>query len=140
MVDGNGTYSSCMKAAAQVVQEFVKRFVAAWPGGDAASVAELFSDTAIYHNGPLDPVHGRQAIEAVLTDFMAMGGNVTVDMVNLLADERVVMTERIDHFTIDDRRISLPVMGIFEIENDRIVAWRDYFDLNQFTALLSADN
>jgi limonene-1,2-epoxide hydrolase len=127
-----------METATQVVQDFVDRFVAAWPTGDAATVAALFSDDASYHNGPLDPVHGRDAIQATVSGFMAMGGNVTVETVNLLADERTVMTERIDHFTIDDRTISLSVMGIFEIEDGRIVAWRDYFDLNQFTSMLAA--
>jgi limonene-1,2-epoxide hydrolase len=120
--------------------DFVDRFVAAWPTGDAAAVATLFSVNASYHNGPLDAVHGRDAIQTTLSGFMAMGGNVAIDMVNLLADERIVMTERIDHFTIDDRRISLPVMGIFEIDDGRIVAWLDYFDLNQFTSLLTVRN
>jgi limonene-1,2-epoxide hydrolase len=133
-----GSYSSCMETAAEVVQEFVDRFVAAWPTGDATTVAALFSEDASYHNGPLDPVYGRDAIQATLSGFMAMGGSVTVDMVHVLADDRVVMTERIDHFMLDDRTISLPVMGIFGIQDRRIIAWRDYFDLNQFAAALAS--
>jgi limonene-1,2-epoxide hydrolase len=99
----------------------------------------LFSESASYHNGPIDPVHGREAIGATLAEFMAMGGEVTVDMTHLLADETIVMTERIDHYTIDGRTTSLPVMGIFEIDNGQIAAWRDYFDLNRFMAILATD-
>jgi limonene-1,2-epoxide hydrolase len=33
---------------------------------------------------------------------------------------------------------SLPVMGIFEVHAGKITAWRDYFDMAQFTALLAA--
>ena len=32
----------------------------------------------------------------------------------------------------DCRNISIPVMGTFEIENNKIKKWRDYFDLETF--------
>ena len=45
------------------------------------------------------------------------------------------MTERIDYFTGDDgSTISLPIMGVIEIHGGLIAAWRDYFDLGQFTS------
>jgi limonene-1,2-epoxide hydrolase len=121
----------------QVIEEFVAAFVAAWPIGDAARVAALFSEDASYQNGPLPAVRGRAAIQAVLAQFMAMGGAVTVDMPYLLADDRVVMTERVDHFVMGDKTLSLPVMGIFEVADGKITAWRDYFDLSQFSSLLN---
>ena len=126
-----------MTAPAEVVREFVNAFVSAWPAGDAAQVAAFFAEDASYHNGPLAPVHGRDAIEAALAEFMAMGGEVAVDMLHLLAGDRVVLTERVDHFITGGRTFSLPVMGAFEIDDGRILAWRDYFDLAQFSALFS---
>lgn len=97
-----------MTTPAEVVQLFVETFVAAWPVGDAGSIASLFSEDASYHNGPLPPVHGRSAIEATLSEFMAMGGSVAVDMVHVLADETSVMTERVDHFVVEGTTFSLP--------------------------------
>jgi limonene-1,2-epoxide hydrolase len=123
-----------MATSTEVVQRFVEAFVSAWPAADAARVAALFTEDASYHNGPLEPVHGRRAIETTLAEFMAMGGEVAVDMVHLLAGEHVVMTERIDHFVIGGKTFSLPVMGVFEIDNGQIRAWRDYFDLAQSTS------
>ena len=32
-----------------------------------------------------------------------------------------------------DRTVSLPVMGVFELADGKITAWRDYFDMAQFT-------
>jgi limonene-1,2-epoxide hydrolase len=58
-------------------------------------------------------------------------------MIHLVSDERIVMTERVDRFVIDGEPFSLPVMGIFEIVDDKISAWRDYFDLQQFTRRLA---
>jgi limonene-1,2-epoxide hydrolase len=123
----------------EVVQDFVEAFVASWPTGDAARVAALFAPDASYHNGPLDPIHGRDAIQGTPAEFMATGGEVAVDMLHLVASDDVVMTERIDHFVINGETYSLPVMGIFEIDDGQIRAWRDYFDLGQFRSLFSGD-
>jgi limonene-1,2-epoxide hydrolase len=43
------------------------------------------------------------------------------------------MTERVDVFMLPGRSFELPVMGTFEISDGKIKAWRDYFDINQFT-------
>ena len=82
-------------------------------------------------------MHGREAIERTFADFMAMGGRVDVDIHHLLVDGPVVMTERVDHFVKDGKTASLPVMGVFELEDGRIRAWRDYFDMNQFTSQMA---
>ena len=44
------------------------------------------------------------------------------------------MTERVDVFKLPQKSFELPVMGIFEIVDGKIKAWRDYFDMGQFTA------
>jgi limonene-1,2-epoxide hydrolase len=45
----------------------------------------------------------------------------------------MVLTERIDSFTLaDGRRISVPLMGSFKIKDGQITEWRDYFDLATF--------
>lgn len=124
-----------MATSSEVVQRFVDAFVAAWPTGDATPMAALFAEDASYRNGPHEPVHGRDAIAATLAGFMAMGGEVAVELIHVLADDHVVMTERIDHFVIHGKTYSLPVMGVFEVDNGQIRAWRDYFDLAQFTSL-----
>ena len=54
-------------------------------------------------------------------------------MTNIASDGPVVMTERVDVFKLPDKSIALPVMGTFEVRDDKIAAWRDYFDMNQFT-------
>ena len=112
-------------------------FIAAWETGDTAAVGVFFAEDAEYHNGPIEPVMGREAIETTLASFMAMGGRVDVDIVHALADESIVMTERIDHFIRPEGTVSLPVMGIFEVREGSIMAWRDYFDLNQFASAVA---
>ena len=57
-------------------------------------------------------------------------------VINIAANGPIVMTERVDAFTVSDRSFELQVMGTFELADDRINAWRDYFDVNQFTSRL----
>ena len=65
----------------------------------------------------------------------AMGGDAeTVDMrVDNLAVASIgarVLTERVDHIIGPDGNpsMSFRVMGIFETQDGKITAWRDYFD------------
>ena len=37
-----------------------------------------------------------------------------------------------------DKRIALPVMGTFELDNGKIARWRDYFDLRDFENQMAA--
>jgi limonene-1,2-epoxide hydrolase len=119
---------------ATVVKAFIDELIDAWPRGDAAGPANYFTEDAVYHNGPLDPAVGRQAIRETFAQLMAMGGTVNVELRHFLSDDRVVMTERVDHFVTEVRSIALSVMGICEIRDGRIAAWRDYFDLTQLNS------
>ncbi|MFL6239805.1 MAG: limonene-1,2-epoxide hydrolase family protein [Actinomycetes bacterium] len=125
-----------MPSALDVVTEFIAAFVAAWPQRDAASLRRFFRDDAVYCNGPLPPVEGGDSIIETITEFMQMGGDVDVDLVHVLSDGLIVMTERIDRFRKDGATASMPMMGILEVRDGAIAAWRDYFDLAQFTTQL----
>lgn len=120
------------------IAAFVDTFVAAWPSADASPLSDFFTEDAVYCNGPLEPVIGRVAILATLESFMELAGSVSVDVVHAIADGHLVMTERVDYFESDDRSVALPVLGVFELNGGRIVAWRDYFDLAKFTSQMEA--
>jgi limonene-1,2-epoxide hydrolase len=44
------------------------------------------------------------------------------------------MTDRVDAVKLANKSFELPVMGTFKVSDGKINAWRDYFDLNQFTS------
>src|SRR5438105_2976413 len=125
--------------------EVVRRFCAAWGSNMAtADLAAFFTDDAVYHNIPFAPVIGRDAIGKNIGSFIRPGkaaapGIVPVEsidfrIINIAANGPVVMTERVDVFTLPDKSFELPVMGTFEVRDGKIKAWRDYFDVNQFTS------
>ena len=114
--------------------EVVRHFCEQVSEGNAEQCASFFSDDAVYHNIPLDPILGRDNIRDTIAMFLGMADKVWFETLHIVADGPLVMTERIDHFPKDGRDIALPVMGAFEVNGDgKITAWRDYFDMNQFT-------
>jgi limonene-1,2-epoxide hydrolase len=119
--------------------EVVRRFCAAWSDNlGAAELAAFFTDDAVYHNIPLAPVIGREAIANNIASFIRPGPpgieGIQFRLINIAANGPVVMTERVDVFKLPDKSFELPVVGIFEIRNGKISAWRDYFDMHQFTS------
>jgi limonene-1,2-epoxide hydrolase len=119
--------------------EVVRRFCAAWSENlGAAELAAFFTDDAVYHNIPMAPITGREAIANNIASFIRPGapGIESIDfrVINIAANGPVVMTERVDVFKLPNKSFQLQVMGTFEVSNDKIKAWRDYFDQSQFTS------
>ena len=117
--------------------ELVRRFCDEWSGGDLDAIVAYFTDDATYHNIPVDPVTGRDAIRETIAGFTAGVDKVEFRVHNIVADGNVVLTERTDVFVTAAKTIELPVMGTFEVAGGQIAAWRDYFDLNQFMSQLT---
>jgi limonene-1,2-epoxide hydrolase len=118
--------------------EVVRRFCAAWSEGSLDDVMGCFAPDAIYHNIPVAPVQGVDAIRATIEGFSAGVEHVEFRLDAIAGDGGTVLTERLDVFTFPGgHTIELPVMGTFEVDADgRITAWRDYFDLQQFLGQL----
>ena len=119
--------------------EVVRRFCAAWTNDTGADeLAAFFTEDAVYHNIPVEPVHGRENIADTISSFIRPGPpgieGIEFRVINIAANGPVVMTERVDAFRLPDKSFELPVMGAFEVTDGKISAWRDYFDMNQFTS------
>jgi limonene-1,2-epoxide hydrolase len=118
-------------------EALVLRFCAAWSAGDLDALMGYFADDAVYHNIPVAPVQGLDDIRNTIAGFTAGVDRLEFEVTHVASNGNVVLTERVDHFHVGDRTISLPVMGTFEVDGGRIKAWRDYFDLNQFMSQLA---
>jgi limonene-1,2-epoxide hydrolase len=124
--------------SAEDAERVVRAFCDLFDGRDAEALRPWFTDDVVYHNIPLDPAVGIDATIAFIDTFFAMCESMTIETVHLATSGNVVLTERIDTFTIGDVVAPLPVMGTFEVRDGKISAWRDYFDLAQVTAMFTA--
>ena len=112
--------------------ETVTAFCEAWSRLDLDELLGYLADDAVYHNIPVDPVVGHEAIRALIEGFTAGIDRVEFETVHAVEAGDVVLTERVDRFYAPGKVVTLPVMGTFEVRDGKIVAWRDYFDLNQY--------
>ena len=115
-----------------VVTEFCK----AWESVDIDALMAFFADDAVYHNIPIAPVQGKDAIRTTIEGFVGGVEKIVFEVTAIAASGNTVLTERVDSFVRPEKTIALPVMGTFEIADGKIAAWRDYFDLNQFMSQL----
>jgi len=111
----------------------VTQFCKAWVRMDADELSEYFTEDGVYHNIPMQPAVGKAAVHQMLAGMGSMISAIRFEVHHQVATGGVVMNERTDHITMGEREIALPVVGVFEIDNGRIKAWRDYFDMAQFS-------
>ncbi len=115
----------------------VEAFIAAWNRMDFEAIIAALDENVRYHNIPMDPVHGREAVRAYLRGAWRFE-EVDWQLVHIAADGDVVLTERVDNFVINGKGVSLPIMGAFHVRDGLIVEWRDYFDLAGYRAQIDA--
>lgn len=114
--------------------DIITDFCNTWASKDIDALMDFFSEDAVYHNIPIDPPSvGKQQIRAVIEMFTAAPQAIEFT-INHQAETAagLVLNERTDTFQIGDTTITLRVMGVFELKQGKISAWRDYFDMQQY--------
>ncbi len=107
-------------------------------GADVDTIVGYFTEDAVYHNIPVDPVTGHDGIRAMMAMFTTGPERIEFRVSHIVADGDLVMTERVDVFAFANFTVELPVMGTFELRDGKIATWRDYFDLNQYMTQMQA--
>ena len=118
--------------------DLVRRFCETFAGRDTDALLEFFTEDAVYHNIPMQPVQGKAAIRPVLEMFLKPAEKVAFEILTIAEAGDVVLTERIDRFVIGGKSVDLPLCGVFEVNDGKIAAWRDYFDMATWTRQTTA--
>jgi len=119
-----------MPGNSQIVDGFMK----AWRGLDLDAIMEHFTEDAAYTNVPMGPPNvGKADIRAFIEGFLGSAKEINFIVHHQLEGAGgIVMNERTDVLVMGDKRVELPVMGVFEFRDGKISAWRDYFDMGAF--------
>ncbi|ORI21785.1 epoxide hydrolase [Rhodococcus sp. 1168] len=97
---------------------------------DVDHAAALLDDAIVWHNVGFPKVRGIARVRKALA-VMAKpnyGFDVTSHNIAATPDGDVVLTERTDVLIWRRLRVEFWVYGTFELRDDRILVWRDYFD------------
>ena len=91
-----------------------------------------FTSKTIWENVGLVATTGVDQALAIIDKFQLSAGitHFGVDMLSIAVEGDRVLTERVDRLlnSKGDPVVTLRVMGIFELADGKITAWRDYFD------------
>lgn len=120
-----------------VNENFVRLFITSWSRMDAEELSKFFLEDGVYHNMPMQPAKGRDAIRALIKSFAKAWVSTDWEIVSLISHGEMVVAERIDHTVMGDKRVDLPCCGVFQIKQGRIAIWRDYFDMATYAKALA---
>lgn len=120
-----------MASAGEIVSAFVGEFDAVHP--DPRVLVKYFTDDAVYHNMPMEPAVGIDAVREALVGVSQLSHSGW-ETVHQAVNGDVVLNERVDRFELDGKAVEVLVCGVFEIRDGKIAAWRDYFDLASMRA------
>jgi len=121
-------------AAESTPTQIVTRFIDLWEQEDGfpRAVADYFTPTTVWENHGLLITTGPEEALGFYRQFGEQTGmkGMKIDTLAIAGNGSKVLTERIDWILDGKGRavMRVPVMGIFEVENGKITAWRDYFD------------
>ena len=115
--------------AEKVVNDFCKAF----SRRNLEEIMGYFTDDAVYHNMPMEPAKGKDAIRNVINQFLPMAQSLEFKIFKTASNGNIVFNERVDIFALQNNKmVELPVAGVFEVKGGKITLWRDYFDMQSY--------
>ncbi|WP_296596330.1 SgcJ/EcaC family oxidoreductase [Phenylobacterium sp.] len=119
----------------------VKEMIAAWKAADWKKVGDLFAEDGVLHSMMIEPVKGR---EAIYQRIAALGkgapGGVVLDVSHMGVIDGLVFIERVDRFTYNGKPGAVPVVGILDVQDGKVKAWREYYDRAQLLKEMGASD
>ncbi len=120
-------------------EQVVRGFLTALKRSDVSELVSFFSADAVWTDGPRGTYRGVDAIRTEIESQVQLVPSLTVEVRNLVANDGLVMVERVDTFETQGKSFDLDVVGVFEIDGDgKITRLRDYYDLNSLMDRVAA--
>ena len=112
------------QANISVVNEFCAAFVA--PIDWDRITSHLTADCKYRATQTTPVAEGHQAIRDLLSGFVESATSVEFELVDTWARGPVVVNDRVDRFTLPDRELDIPVVGVFHLIDGTIAEWTDF--------------
>ena len=104
---------------------------------DADAAIELVTDDFVFEHVPMPEstiVRGKEQLRERIAGAISAAERVDWKILHQVEGEDVVMNERVDDFAFPEgmfaqTHTSTRVVGVFELRDGKIAAWRDYYDL-----------
>src|ERR1700712_3285973 len=116
----------------QKQEDIVRGFLSAWGDGervpDIEKIASMFAPDGHWElyvpGGPI--IRGRAAIADEIRRQLGYVSFPHCGILHMVSNERMVTTERVDHFIRNGKKVRHALMAVFELDGDGLVtAWRE---------------
>lgn len=114
--------------------EIVSRFLNSVAERDYATMAALLAPDLVYTNVSLPTIRGGAKVARLFERLLRRGGGFGVRIHSMAVNGDTVLTERTDMIKLGPWQTCFWVCGTFQVQDGRIVLWRDYFDWMDFSA------
>ncbi len=120
--------------------EVIRAFTAAWERRDLDAICAAVTDDCVWGNPQSSPIIGPDAMRQTIAHNVTAAVRIDMALLNVVvaADGKTVLCERLDAVVFPEGEVPIPVMGIFEVRDGKIAAWRDYFDQGLYRQRLAA--
>ena len=109
--------------------EIVEEFISALERKDIDSAISLLADDCEYDNVPMGKMFGSENVREFLGPMIENCSSVDWPVPRSSSSGNLVFNERLDRFEMGGNWIEIPVCGVWEVIDEKITLWRDYFDL-----------
>lgn len=108
--------------------DVVQAFLNAIRVKDYDTALTFVGEDCEYTNIPMSTGRGPAEVRAVLEPFFAPTVENEFRILRTITEGDLVFTERLDRHRLPDRWVELPVAGVWQVRDGKIVVWREYFD------------
>ena len=110
----------------------VRQMIAAWNTRNWQQVYELFAADGVLQSMMLpEPTVGREAISQRIGGLAKDISKIELRIRHIGVADGVVFIERVDDFVYRGHHGQVPVVGVVEVEQGHVKAWREYYDRAQ---------
>jgi limonene-1,2-epoxide hydrolase len=109
----------------------VRQMIDAWNQRHWQQVYDLFAPDGVLQSMMLPPTVGRAAIQQRIGSLARGIESIELRVRHIGVIDGVVFIERVDDFVYHGKHGEVPVVGVVEVENGHVQAWREYYDRAQ---------
>ena len=110
----------------------VRQMIEAWNTRNWQQVYDLFAADGVLQSMMLsEPTVGREAISQRIGGLAKDISQIELRVRHIGVADGVVFIERVDDFVYRGHHGQVPVVGVVEVEQGHVKAWREYYDRSQ---------
>jgi len=115
----------------------VRQMIEAWNTRNWQQVYDLFAADGVLQSMMLpEPTVGREAITQRIGGLAKDISKIELRIRHIGVADGVVFIERVDDFVYRGHHGMVPVVGVVEVEQGHVKAWREYYDRTQMIEAL----